>query len=178
MFDPTAFENMRTVMEGLIYDKDLDGDIVILDRNDFFNSSKLSRNYTITFRLKNQENAKLKFELSADLQNLSAELLANSKNKKWIGASIYIHLYLRHKKDEALYPLLQSLVEDIWGKDMKIIQEISFQPLESNHTVYNHITIDFKRLIREEQIDDMVTMMEFMEKTLLSLHSIDSLLTI
>lgn len=81
MFDPTAFENMRTVMEGLIYDKDLDGDIIVLDRNDVFNSSKLSRNYTITFRLKNQQNAKLMFELSADLQNLSAELLESVKKK-------------------------------------------------------------------------------------------------
>lgn len=82
MFDPTAFENMRTVMEGLIYDKDLDGDIIVLDRNDVFNSSKLSRNYTITFRLKNQQNAKLMFELSADLQNLSAELLESVKKRK------------------------------------------------------------------------------------------------
>ena len=28
MFDPTAFENMRVVMEGIFYDKDLSGDII------------------------------------------------------------------------------------------------------------------------------------------------------
>ncbi|AYV66796.1 MULTISPECIES: hypothetical protein [Niallia] len=178
MFDPTAFENMRTVMEGLIYDKDLDGDIIVLDRNDVFNSSKLSRNYTITFRLKNQQNAKLMFELSADLQNLSAELLASVKKEKWIGATVYIHLFLRHKQDKTLYPLIQQLVEEIWGKDLKIRQEISYQPLEAEQTILNHITIDFNRLITEEQIDDMITMMEFMEKTLTALQSIDSLLTV
>ncbi|MER2058268.1 MAG: hypothetical protein ABTA16_05560 [Niallia sp.] len=178
MFDPTAFENMRTVMEGLIYDRDLDGDIIILDRNDLFNSSKLSRNYTITFKLKNQQNAKLTFELSADLQNLSAELLASANKKNLIGASIYIHLYLRHKMSESLYVMLQNIVEDIWGKDMKVIQEISFYPLDSEQTVNNHITIDFKRLITEEQIDDMITMMEFMEKTLVSLHSVEALLSV
>ncbi|WP_400241879.1 hypothetical protein AB3U99_14115 [Niallia sp. JL1B1071] len=178
MFDPTAFENMRTVMEGLIYDRDLDGDIVVIDRNDLFNSSKLTRNYTITFRLKNQQNAKITFELSADLQNLSAELLASTNKENLIGSSIYIHLYLRHKKSESLYPMLQNIVEDIWGKDMKITQEISFYPLDAEQIVNNHITIDFKRLITEEQIDDMITMMEFMEKTLLSLYSVDALLTV
>lgn len=178
MFDPTAFENMRIVMEGLVYDKDLDGDIIVLDRNDIFNSSKLSRNYTITFRLKNQQNAKMMFELSADLQNLSAELLGSVKKEKWIGATVYIHLFLRHKQNEAIYPLLQQLVEDIWGKDLKVRQEISFQPLETEQTIMNHITIDFNRLITEEQIDDLITMMEFMEKTLVELQSLDSLLTV
>lgn len=178
MFDPTAFENMRTVMEGLIYDRDLDGDIIVLDRNDLFNSSKLARKYTITFRLKNQQNAKVMFELFADLHNLLAELLATKNKKSLIGASIYIHLFLKHKKDTEIYTLLQHTLEDIWGKDMKIIQEVSFYPLDSDDIVHNHITIDFKRLITEEQIDDMITMMEFMEKTLHSLQSHDSLLTV
>ncbi|MEM5598975.1 hypothetical protein AAHB53_26655 [Niallia circulans] len=61
---------------------------------------------------------------------------------------------------------------------MKIRQEISYQPLEAEQTILNHITIDFNRLITEEQIDDMITMMEFMEKTLAALQSIDSLLTV
>ncbi|MCM3361722.1 MULTISPECIES: hypothetical protein [Bacillaceae] len=178
MFDPTAFENMRTVMEGLIYDSDLDGKIVVLDRNDLFNSSKLSRNYTITFRLKNQQNAKLTFELSADLQNLSAELLPNTNKEALIGATIYIHLYLRHKKSDILYHTLQNKVEDIWGKEMMIVQEISYNPLNADKIVNNHITIDFKRFITEEQIDDMIIMMEFMEKTFLSLYSVDALLTV
>ncbi|WP_312098218.1 hypothetical protein [Niallia sp.] len=178
MFDPTAYENMRTVMEGFIYDRDLEGGILVLDRNDIFNSSKLSRNYTVTFRLKDQQNAKIMFELSADLQNLSAELLASGENENLVGSSIYIHLFLRHKKDESIYPILQNLMEDIWGKDITVLQEISFPPLGFKQVVNNHITIDFKRLITEEQIDDMVTMMEFMERTLHSLHSIDFLLTV
>lgn len=34
MFDPTAFDNMKVVIEGAIYDLDLDGEISIIDRND------------------------------------------------------------------------------------------------------------------------------------------------
>ena len=29
MFDPTAYENMRVVLEGIFYDKDLSGDILL-----------------------------------------------------------------------------------------------------------------------------------------------------
>ena len=49
MFDPTAFENMKVVMEGIFYDKDLSGEIIILDRNDIMNIAKLSRTYDLSF---------------------------------------------------------------------------------------------------------------------------------
>ena len=43
MFDPTAYENMRVVLEGIFYDKDLSGEILVIDRNDIVNTAKLSR---------------------------------------------------------------------------------------------------------------------------------------
>ena len=51
MFDPTAFENMRVVMEGIFYDKDLSGDITIVDRNDVINTAKMSRDFDLSFQL-------------------------------------------------------------------------------------------------------------------------------
>ena len=51
LFDPTAFENIKVVIEGEIYDRDLSGEIFVTDRNDWFNSAKLSRKYEISFGL-------------------------------------------------------------------------------------------------------------------------------
>ena len=48
MFDPTAFENIRVVLEGIFYDKDLEGSIMIIDRNDIMNTAKLSRTYELS----------------------------------------------------------------------------------------------------------------------------------
>ena len=36
-------------MEGIFYDKDLSGEIVIVDRNDLINTAKLSRSYDLPF---------------------------------------------------------------------------------------------------------------------------------
>lgn len=51
MFDPTAFDNMKVVIEGALYDLDICGEIVITDRNDSFNMAKMSRTFDISFRL-------------------------------------------------------------------------------------------------------------------------------
>ncbi|SID87142.1 Uncharacterised protein [Mycobacteroides abscessus subsp. abscessus] len=48
LFDPTAYENMKIVMEGLLYDKDLAGQISIIDRNELINTAKLSRTFEIS----------------------------------------------------------------------------------------------------------------------------------
>jgi hypothetical protein len=41
MFDPTAFDNMKVVLEGALYDLDIMGEIIITDRNDLFNTAKM-----------------------------------------------------------------------------------------------------------------------------------------
>jgi IS4 transposase len=50
MFDPTAFDNMKVIIEGLLYDKDLDGEYEITDRNDFVNLSKMDRLFSIRYK--------------------------------------------------------------------------------------------------------------------------------
>ncbi len=34
MFDPTAFDNLKVIVEGAVYDFDLHGDILVTDRKD------------------------------------------------------------------------------------------------------------------------------------------------
>lgn len=51
MFDPTAFENMKTVFEGAAYDLDLSGEAAIIGRNDIVDLAGMSRDYRITLTL-------------------------------------------------------------------------------------------------------------------------------
>ncbi|MBR8645431.1 hypothetical protein KEH51_18565 [[Brevibacterium] frigoritolerans] len=54
MFDPTAFENMKVVLEGAVYDRDFIGDILVINRDDIVNLSTMSRSYKIEMELKKQ----------------------------------------------------------------------------------------------------------------------------
>lgn len=175
MFDPTAFENMKTVVEGAIYDKDLDGLFTILDRNDHMNLSKLSRTYDITFALKNQTNAKIIFEITANLQNLAAELLSIDKSNHLIGAQVTIRIVMRHEYKLSICQELQDRMEKIWGMEHPIVQEIRFDPLHFDNIVDNCTAIHFNRVVMEEQMDDLISMIDYMEESLWNLNSFDSL---
>ncbi|WP_088072133.1 hypothetical protein [Gottfriedia luciferensis] len=76
MFDPTAFDNMKVVIEGILYDKDLDGEYSIIDRNDFVNLSKMDRLFSIQFKLKENLNAtSCKFSMGTTVNDLYNELI-------------------------------------------------------------------------------------------------------
>lgn len=178
MFDPTAFENMRMVLEGQIYDKDLEGDLNILDRNDLFNSSKLAREYTISMSLKDQKNAKLTLVLTADVKNLASELLELPNSNSAMGATIKIQLNLRHINKQEIYISINRLLKELWGDGVKIVQEVRSNPLQSDKIIRNHIVIDFNRVVNEDQLEDLLTMVDYMEDTLRQLSTMDSLLHI
>lgn len=166
MFDPTAFENMKTVMEGAIYDKDLEGKIAILDRNDILNSSKLAREYSISFALKNQENAVMTFRLFAGIRNLAGELLAIKNLEQEVGCAIAVEMVVNHANEPSVYLILEELLKGIWGNKREIKQEIRLNPYSPPTTVENHVSIMFNRLITEDQMDDLVVMVDYMEETL------------
>jgi hypothetical protein len=60
---------------------------------------------------------------------------------------------------------------DIWGETRKINQSVQFNPLKNEKKKKNVITVEFDRLISEEQMDDLVEMTEFMITTLKQLQS-------
>ncbi|MCV9888442.1 hypothetical protein [Metabacillus halosaccharovorans] len=47
MFDPTVFDNLKVVIEGYIYDMDIDEQISVTDRSDIIDLAKMSRQYSI-----------------------------------------------------------------------------------------------------------------------------------
>lgn len=165
MFDPTAFDNMKVVIEGALYDLDLAGEIVITDRNDIVNMAKMSRSFDVHFQQPSTKQAIVtaKLEIRADLINLTAELLPNSLSQKQAGCIIRLQFYHHGITDEAQLKKIKEIFNDIWGETRQISLSVTLTPSKS--LVQNCISIEFDRLISEDQMDDLVEMIEFMMKT-------------
>lgn len=161
MFDPTAFENMKVVIEGALYDRDLDGEIAIIDRNDLMNLAKLSRIYEITFTESAQSAVHCTLILQANLENLSAELLPSNQESQYAGAHLTILFKMRHENRQELHEKIEEELTQIWGSDRSIKQKVSFNPMEKSTEIMKEISLEFNRLIVEDQIDDLFMMVDY-----------------
>ncbi|XJZ25896.1 hypothetical protein ACF5W4_10825 [Bacillota bacterium Lsc_1132] len=176
MFDPTAFENIKVVLEGALYDLDLSGDIIITDRNDLLNTAKLSRCFDISFTLANKgaHPVTAKLSLESKLKNLAAELLAESLSESLAGSYMDLKFIFNHKNENTDFRNIAKILVEIWGSNRKITIHSIFDPLAGNF-VKSIATVEFARLIREEQLDDLREMIEFMKITLQRLESLREL---
>lgn len=172
MFDPTAFENLKVVMEGCFYDYDLNGEIVITDRNDLVNLAKLSRTFEITFRKKRESRAAATFILQADLANLAAELLPASSLNSQSGASVSLKIVLLHPEDDLLYKKSLGLLKSIWGNEHIIRQHITKNISDEQSYVEIELTLSFNRIIQEDQVDDLENMAEYMVRTVTEMDNL------
>lgn len=168
MFDPTAFDNMKVVIEGAIYDLDLDGEINIIDRNDLINLAKMSRSFDVSFKLTGNKTRQViaKIIMKSNLENLAAELLPGSLSDKDSGSMVRLEFQLKGNFALADYKQIEAVLLDIWGENRKVQQTVHYHPLENQQETINIFTVEFKRLVREDQIDDLVGMVEFMVTTI------------
>ncbi len=173
MFDPTAFENMKVILEGALYDLDLRGEIVIIDRNDVLNMAKLSRCFDLSFTLANNEDQPViaKFRLQSELKNFAAELLPDSLMKSFAGSYINLEFSLPQQQERADYDDIAEILTEIWGANRKITIRTVMDQL-TGHFEKSIAAIEFTRLIREEQMEDLVEMINFMKTTLHRLQSL------
>lgn len=172
MFDPTAYENMRVVIEGELYDRDLVGEISIIDRNDLINMAKLLRSYEVIFVKRGHEVVQCQLLLEARLENLAAELLPAQLNTKLAGVTLSIMFTFQHEKSSDLHNIIEKELIDIWGSDRTIQQRVIYEPLMPERNITTEATIKFERLIFEEQIDDLIDMLDYCLETLERVYSL------
>ncbi|WP_110927740.1 hypothetical protein [Bacillus massiliglaciei] len=173
MFDPTAFENMKVVIEGAVYDRDLIGDILVTDREETVNLSKLSRNYSIEFELKHETKQTMEkkirgtLTLNASLANLAAELLTSQVNEKEAGSSVEISIWINIRLSEKEISAMKQELERIWGT--KRLIELTVTENQNNQaetSCSSAWTIRFGRLVTEDQMDDLEDMTEYLIQSL------------
>jgi len=159
MFDPTAFDNMKVVMEGALYDLDLSGRIVIMDRNDLVNMAKMSRKFDISFQLPGKT-ATASIEMESNLVNLAAELIPKSDTSNFAGCTVKLEFSFESAANVVDYHAIEKIFSDIWGPTRKITQTTHLKPL-MNESARHIITVEFDRLIGEDQMDDLIEMLDY-----------------
>lgn len=170
MFDPTAFDNMKVVIEGALYDFDLDGEIIITDRNDWMNLAKMSRSFDVSFQLP-EKMPTAKLEMESSLMNLAAELLPESIQQKQSGCHVKLYFFLEEDSIDRDFKEIDRILISIWGETRKFTQIVQYNRLNGPDYRKITITVEFERLIDEEQMENLVEMIDFMISTLHQLQS-------
>ncbi|MDG5470582.1 hypothetical protein P6709_02405 [Jeotgalibacillus sp. ET6] len=160
MFDPTAFDNLKTVLEGTIYDRDLDGTITITNRADLIDIASLNRAYAITFySVENSIEAEM--SLKADLKKLAVELLPgdHGDHEKFAGAVISITY---RKKGTSWSSQELEIFKGQWGQErcceLRTISSNRMDPI-------CEMTIEFDRTITEDMLRDVEEMVYYTIET-------------
>jgi len=164
MFDPTAFDNMKVVIEGALYDLDIKGDIIITDRNDLMNLAKMSRSFDVSFQLP-EGNGTAKVKLKSTLLNLAAELIPSMETEHQAGCYVRLEFFLEQEK-EPNFNELKNILLDIWGDSRNFSLTSQFHPLDKDKKISTILAVEFGRLVTEDQMDDLVNMTDYVVATL------------
>lgn len=160
---------MKVVFEGALYDRDNKGEIIIMDRNDWVNLAKMSRQFEVMFQLP-ESRVRAKIEMKSNLVNLAAELLSSIQNEQQTGC--YLKLKFVIEKTEVLnFQELKKILLGVWGDGREISVNTYNHPLEKEKDQLTILTVSFGRLITEDQIEDLFEMTDFMITTLEQLNS-------
>jgi hypothetical protein len=177
MFDPTAFENMKVVVEGAVYDRDFTGEITVTGRNDFVNLTDMSRQFMI--EIEGRQSGKHKeirggILLEASLNNLAAELLAPNGNEAEAGCMITVFISFPNQIDTIKGQSLLHLLENIWGSE-RLIELTQSARIDNHAKLASHstkLTISFGRLVKEEQMDDLLEMLDYLISSLKEIETV------
>ncbi|EEL06453.1 hypothetical protein bcere0014_18900 [Bacillus cereus BDRD-ST196] len=165
MFDPTAFENLKVIVEGAVYDFDLHGDILVTDRKDVMDLASLSRMYSISFQLTETFKTMVEatFSLSVDAKNLSGEIL---EVPQFIpGCEMKLEFSFEMEQPEIGCEEIETLLHSIWGKERMITQKISYEYNKQAISYHNKVEVLFQKSITEEHVDDLIAVISHMIET-------------
>lgn len=170
MFDPTAFDNMKVVLEGAVYDHDFYGDITVTNRQDIVNLANLSRQFSMEMELKSHQSdipVVGVVSLSANLENLSAELLPNQSPFNE-GSTIIVVLRMASQLEGILGGQLLSVIEGVWGnsRHIEMVNSTYHNNKNGDISYTTECKISFGRLIKEEQMDDLTEMLDALIESL------------
>lgn len=115
-----------------------------------------------------------KILLESNLENLAAELLTGSLSEKDTGSMVKLEFFLEGALAPDDYKQIEVILLDVWGETRKIQQMVHYYPLENHRDILNIFTVEFERLVREEQLDDLAGMVQFMITTVQQLSKFTS----
>jgi hypothetical protein len=158
VFDPTIFDNIKVVLEGAVYDLDLEGKILVTRRTDLIDLSSMSRTFAIEFAKRANLPGKAEINLHAHLSDLAAEILENTSAIP--GCTLTVKLFTQVKKPELECPEIEKHISAIWEHRPHLTQQLSYTYGVDANSYNNQITLSFGRKIDESHIDDFATLID------------------
>lgn len=173
MFDPTIYENLKVVLEGLIYDADLNDEIEIMDRRDVVVLSTLAREYSVQFKLKKGAgNITAITSLIAKAEDLAGEVLGWKQNEAKIGCRLEIEIWM-NSFDLRDAGKIEERLNTLWNHRPMIIQEISYlypqhwdESEQSPERYFNRLKLDFQKKLDEGNVSDLATILQLTMESL------------
>ncbi|MGP3561383.1 hypothetical protein [Geobacillus sp. BK01] len=161
--DPTAFDNLKTVLEGAVYDADLQGRIAVIDRRDLADLARLSREYAISFQQAGAPEPPV--ICTARLAIDFAELVNERLHYGRAGCRLAVSFALPVRRLSAC-ALIEGTLRTIWGEERVVRQMLRWEFPHEHGPYHNEATVEFGRLIYEENAADLPEMVPYMISSL------------
>lgn len=154
MFHPTVFENIKIAFENQLYDLDnLDELIVITGRADLLDLALMSREFSLSFRLKDSDSVTAQVVLRASVKDLGDEILETPGTAP--GCTLLLRFYTEIEDEDIQCAEIEDILHTIWGPDLQPVQTLSFVYSQKPEAYRNVIELKFNRQINEDQMEDI-----------------------
>ncbi|MCU9613644.1 hypothetical protein OEV98_08730 [Caldibacillus lycopersici] len=142
MFDPTAYENIKVVLEGIVYENDLQGEILVIERNDLVNLADLSRSFNITFTHKDdiQHKVQVKIGLLSTFKQIASEWMTIHEQP---GAGFSITFVINEALNEVLVKRMNKYMKQ---------RTIGLFDVQWKKVIYSDQTINYEFLLQKNTI--------------------------
>ncbi|KPC99239.1 hypothetical protein LR69_02508 [Geobacillus sp. BCO2] len=151
------------MLEGAIYDADLQGRIAVVDRRDLADLARLSREYVISFQQAGAPEPPVvcTVRLAIDFAELVNERLQHGR----AGCRLSL-LFTLPVRRLSVCELIEGTLRTIWGKERIIRQTLRFPFPHENGPYENEAAVEFARLIYEENAVDLPEMVPYIISSL------------
>jgi len=149
MFDPTAYENIKVVLEGLIYDFDLQGEIVVIERNDLVNLADFSRTFNLSFSF--HEDKKQTFIGKIEIHSTFKQIISEWTLINEIpGSELKLQFIINKPLNEILEKRIHKYLRTKFGNDFEVewVKE-----MYSNQAIVYHFQLRKYDFLTEQTID-------------------------
>ncbi|WP_421379064.1 hypothetical protein ACOJQI_14495 [Bacillus salacetis] len=161
MFDPTAYENLKVVLQGALYELDIMGSLKVTNREDIIDLASLERRYSLTLSNPVKDGVTVMVTLSAGIKEWNAE--AYPKQGLEPGAMLQVQY---QSKGSSFTDSVMAGIENWWGPK----RDIEWREITSTSQPFLHQGIvNFNRIITEEMVDDLEEVVVHIENSLLQL---------
>lgn len=147
MFDPTAFDNLKTVLEGMIYDDDLHGEVRVTNREDLLNLAKMNRLFRISFHLPERKNVNASIILEMTTEQIYQELIEkiDIPRCRYNIQFLVLSSHLFHVQTH------YELLKNVW--DAPVSVNVSYNPMEKERTYEILYEVKAHQDVTEEDLE-------------------------